>query len=239
MLKLSLLNKDLRTTPEKILDRVNKIHNEKKENDLLTKPMKINKSYDNILSKTGLGNTMRGSREVINHQNSLKESSMGIKIPIKQIILEFTADHIRDNAGKYAAGTMLGLGAAAGYLAGDPEHGAGLIGDNSPATKVASNFSNLGNNQSDFQKDLAQHSSTTTTNYHNQDKGLIGNLWGGLKQGAHNLQAENKFNDLTDAQRDYEEIKNNEGSLLTGGQKAALGAGALGTGFLATKMRRR
>lgn len=182
---------------------------------------------------------MRGSNEVINHQNnSLKESTMGISIPIKQIILEFTADHIRDNAGKYAAGTMLGLGAAAGYLAGDPEHGAGLMGENSPVNKVANNFSNM-QHQSDFQKDLAQNSSTTSTNFHNQDKGVIGNLWGGVKQGAQNLQAENKFNDLTDAQKEYEDIKNNDGALLTGGQKAALGAGALGAGFLATKMRRR
>ena len=93
--------------------------------------------------------------------------------------------------------------------------------------------------QSDFQKDLAQNSSTTSTNFHNQDKGVIGNLWGGVKQGAQNLQAENKFNDLTDAQKEYEDIKNNDGALLTGGQKAALGAGALGAGFLATKMRRR
>lgn len=239
MLQLSLLNKDLRTMPEKILDKVNKIHNERKETNLQNEPIKLNKSYDNILSKTGLGNTMRGTNEVINHQNnSLKESTMGITIPIKQIILEFTADHIRDNAGKYAAGTMLGLGAAAGYLAGDPEHGAGLVGDHSPVAKVANNFSNM-QHPSDFQKDLAQNSSTTTTNYHNQDKGIIGNLWGGVKQGVSNLQAENKFNDLTNAQQEYENIKNNEGSLLTGGQKAALGAGALGAGFLATKMRRR
>ncbi len=239
MLRLSLLNKDLKTMPEKIMDKVNKLNNEKKENDLQDKPLKLNKSYDNILSKSGLGNTMRGSNEVINHQNnSLKESTMGISIPIKQIILEFTADHIRDNAGKYAAGTMLGLGTAAGYLAGDPEHGAGLMGENSPVNKVANNFSNM-QHQSDFQKDLAQNSSTTSTNFHNQDKGVIGNLWGGVKQGAQNLQAENKFNDLTDAQKEYEDIKNNDGALLTSGQKAALGAGALGAGFLATKMRRR
>ena len=55
MLRLSLLNKDLKTMPEKIMDKVNKLNNEKKENDLQDKPLKLNKSYDNILSKSGLG----------------------------------------------------------------------------------------------------------------------------------------------------------------------------------------
>lgn len=239
MIKISLLGKDLRTTPEKIMDKVNKIYREKKELNQDDTNIKVNKSYDNVLSKTGLGNTLRGTEEVINHQNkSLKESTMGtIKLPIKQMILEFTADHIRDNAGKYAAGTMLGLGAAAGYLAGDPEHGANLMGEHSPIDKVVNNVA--GNHQSDFQKDLAQNVSTTNTDYHNQNKGILGNLWGGVKQGAENLKSENKFNDLTDAQREYEDIKNNDGSFLTGGQKAMLGAGVLGTGYAASKMRRR
>lgn len=233
MLRLSLLNKDLQTIPEKIMAKVNKLYNERKENDLRNKPLKLNKSYDNILSKTGLGNTMRGSQEVINHQNnSLKESTMGITIPIKQIILEFTADHIRDNAGKYAAGTMLGLGAAAGYLAGDPEHGAGLMGENSPVNKVANNFSNM-QHQSDFQKDLSKNISSTNTEFHNQNRGIIGNITHGLGIGVDNIKHENKFQDLADKQDEYNNTLNSEGSLLTSGQKAMLGIG--GAGLLAAK----
>lgn len=53
------------------------------------------------------------------------------------------------------------------------------------------------------------------------------------------MRAENKFNDLAQAQEEYNNIKNNEGSLLTGGQMAALGAGALGTTALAAKLKRR
>ena len=115
MLRISLLNKDLRTMPEKIMDKVNKLRNEKKENDLQNEPLKLNKSYDNILSKTGLGNTMRGSQEVINRQNnSLKESTMGQTIPIKQIILQ-EFDFVRNNP----VASTLGAAALGGAIVHD------------------------------------------------------------------------------------------------------------------------
>lgn len=238
MTKLSLLNKDTSSA----IDKIKKIISEKKENtesSKKTEDIKFNHSYDNDLSKTGLGNTLRGTREVLKNQNpliknTLKENTM--IIPIKQIILEFTADHIRDNAGKYAAGSMLGLGAAAGYLAGDPEHGAGFLNQ---SDKDSGGFLTKPDTRSDFQKDLGHATQTTTTQYHNQDKGLIGNAVDAVKGFAGNMRAENKFNDLTQAQEEYNNIKNNEGSLLTGGQMAALGGGVLGAGLLASRIKRR
>lgn len=242
MTKLSLLNKDTSST----IDKIKKIISEKKEkvslgNESSKKPedIKFNHSYDNDLSKTGLGNTLRGTREVLKNQNpliknTLKENTM--IIPIKQIILEFTTDHIRDNAGKYAAGSMLGLGAAAGYLAGDPEHGSGFLNQND---KDSGGFLTKPDTRSDFQKDLGHAAQTTTTQYHNQDKGLIGNAVDAVKGFAGNIRAENKFNDLTQAQEEYNNIKNNEGSLLTAGQMAGLGATVGGAGLLASRLKRR
>ena len=238
MTKLSLLNKDTSSA----IDKIKKIISEKKENtesSKKTEDIKFNHSYDNDLSKTGLGNTLRGTREVLKNQNpliknTLKENTM--IIPIKQIILEFTADHIRDNAGKYAAGSMLGLGAAAGYLAGNPEHGAGFLNQND---NESGGFLAKPDTRSDFQKDLGHAVQTTTTQYHNQDKGLIGNAVDAVKGFAGNMRAENKFNDLAQAQEEYNNIKNNEGSLLTGGQMAALGGGVLGAGLLASRIKRR
>ena len=238
MTKLSLLNKD--TTS--VIDKIKKIISEKKESTESSKKIediKFNHSYDNDLSKTGLGNTLRGTKEVLKNQNpliknTLKENTM--IIPIKQIILEFTADHIRDNAGKYAAGSMLGLGAAAGYLAGNPEHGAGFLNQND---NESGGFLAKPDTRSDFQKDLGHAVQTTTTQYHNQDKGLIGNAVDAVKGFAGNMRAENKFNDLAQAQEEYNNIKNNEGSLLTGGQMAALGGGVLGAGLLASSIKRR
>ena len=252
-MKFSLLNRDLRSRLEKIKD----YHDQKvsqKLNDKLNhsknNKIKFNHSYDNTLSKVGLGNTMRGTNEVlknllnvskqnINNMNHIKENTMSIQSPIKQIILEFTADHIRDNAGKYAAGTMLGLGAAAGYLAGDPEHG---MGHNNEETSYRSGVSQnplSHDTRSDFQKDLGNASTTKSIEYHNDNKGLLGNLSNSVNHFTNNMRAENKFNDMAQAQEDYNNLKNSNGELLTAGQKLGLGAAGLGAAAVAAKLRRR
>ena len=237
MTKLSLLNKDTST----VIDKIKKVIAEKKENTSLgnesskkSEDIKFNHSYNNDLSKTGLGNTMRGTNEVINNQNKIfKENSMGKIIPIKQIILEFTADHMREHAGKYAAGTMLGLGTAAGYMAN------GGLDDGGNSEGFFGKMKSPIDTRSDFQKDLGNASVTKHESYHNQDKGILGNAADAVKQFTGNLRAENKFNDMAQAQEDYNKIKDSEGSLLNGGQMAGLGATALGAGIMATKLKRR
>ena len=241
-MKFSLLDKDLRSRIQKFKDLYDSKLEAKNEPNKKNKPeIKFNHSYDNDLSKTGLGNTLRGTNEVIKNQNKIiKENTMSIQIPIKQIILEFTADHIRDNAGKYAAGTMLGLGAAAGYLAGDPEHGANLLNhSNNDSTNYESKSILHPDNRSDFQKDLAGASQTKTIDYHNDNKGLLGNLSNSTNHFLHNLKSENKFNAMADAQEKYDNLKNSEGELLTAGQMAGLGAAGVAGLGLAAKLRKR
>ena len=237
-MKYSLLKNDTKSRVQKLKEKYDILSINKKSEENTKKRTGSNIRDD--ISKIGLSNTLMGTTQVLNNQNKsiLKENTMSkIVLPIKSIILEFTADHIRDNAGKYAAGTMLGLGATAGYLAGDPEHGGGLLNhdnhsnDNTPVSGK--------DTRSDFQKDLAGASSTTNTTYHNQDRGLIGNLSNAASKFSQDIRSENKFNDLTQAQKDYNDIKNNEGSLLSGGQIAGLGAGVLGAGALAAKLKRK
>ena len=233
-LSIKLMHPDKLTTN---IEKLKKFIDEKASNESQKKkPIKENRDHKSELSKAGLKNTHDGIRSSINYtKNTLKESTM--IIPIKQIILEFTADHIRDNAGKYAAGTMLGLGAAAGYLAGDPDHGSHLM-DNHESNGHSQYPAGTTNpvhydTRSDFQKDLAKNVQSTNTEYHNQNRGIIGNLTHGLGMGVDNLRHENKFNDLTDKQNDYNESLNSEGNLLTSGQK--WGAGLAGAGYLAAK----
>lgn len=175
-----------------------------------------------------MGNTNAGIKEVNNYQQNflknqikksqIRENDMSIQIPIKQIILEFTADHIRDNAGKYAAGTMLGLGGVAGYLAGDPEHGQNLmgsIGNHSTAPEGHPNIS--GNN------DHTEIRMANGANHHaNYATGEGAGLGDHLKNWANDRGNVNYHNNVMDA-------VNDEHSFLTGGEKAgAIGLGAAG-----------
>lgn len=257
-MKVSLLRRDLRKNTEKIKDNVDELYqlndSSPNQNTLRTQTNR------NDLSKSGFSNTLMGSKAVLNpktnffkdqsnkSQNNnqitknkqIKEHTM--VIPIKSIILEFTADHIRDNAGKYAAGTMLGLGAAAGYLAGDPEHGSSLLNhDNSGDNNHQNTNINHKDTRSDFQKDLAGASQTKTIEAHNQNRGIMGNAQNSLHHFTNNLRAENKFNDLADAQDEYNNIKNSNGRLLSYGQMAGLGGvGLAGVGAMGlSKFKRR
>lgn len=252
--RLSLLTRDLRSKHDKLIDNFNsKIRDKNLELNNLNKSnkpeVKFNHSYDSDLSKTGLSNTLRGTNEVLSNQlrtNSKNSNQKIIKenimvIPIKQILLEFTADHIRDNAGKYSAGTMLGAGLGLGYLATDPEHGANLFGghDNEPTNNHSAAHPAAHDNRSDFQKDLSKNVSSTNTEYHNQNRGIVGNIAHGLGMGMDNLKQENKFQDIADKQNEYNEALNNEGNLLTAGQKLGIGATGIGALGLATKFKRR
>lgn len=125
--KLSLLRRDTRTRIKKITDN---LFDEKNIDPTNKDPkqIKLNKDPKHLLNKIGIGNTFQGTREVFNYQKNvfqknkqLKESTMSISIPIKDIILEFTADQFRDNANKASAATWLGAGALGGYVAGGGE----------------------------------------------------------------------------------------------------------------------
>lgn len=248
-MKVSLLKKDLRRNIEKIKDNVHDLYNKNTSTASINNNLRTHTNR-NELSKAGLSNTLMGSKAVLNpktnffrdqsnknqkNTNQLKENTM--VIPIKQIILEFTADHIRDNAGKYAAGTMLGLGAAAGYLAGDPEHGSGLL--NHTTDNSSGHNYNYPDHRTDFQKDLNNAAVTKTAEFHNENKGILGNISNSMNHFKDNLKAENKYNDLSDAQEEYNNIKNSDGRLLTYGQMAGLGGAGLGAIGLAAKFKRR
>lgn len=124
--KISLLKRDTRTRIKKISDTIfNDSNNlESKQN----KPIKFNHDPKKLINQMGIGNIFQGTRDSLNYQKNiyqknkqLKEQTMSIKIPIKQIILEFTADQFRDNANKASAATWLGLGGVGGYLAAGGE----------------------------------------------------------------------------------------------------------------------
>jgi len=245
--------KDTRTQLEKRIDKFNRGTEITKDSNNFNNASKdpklknVGKDPNSILRQAGLSDSFAGIRASNNYTNKkiIGESSMqnlqnirklqnSNTIPIKKIILEFTADHFREHAGKYSVGTMLGAGAGLGYLAANPD---ALDGDsvgndhNGQPTKV----SGSNDTRSDFQKDLAKNVSSTNTFQHNQNKGLFGNLAQGLGTGLDNVKAENKFNNMTDAQREYEDLKNSDGDILTTGQKimgVALGAGALGAAAL-------
>ena len=234
----NLLNRDTRTFTQKFKDKMDHLKSEKEkdkfnEDKSVDKSTSTNSNIRDDLSKVGLSNTLMGTKQVINNQNKiLKENSMGKIIPIKQIILEFTADHMREHAGKYSAGTMLGLGALAGHLASGGDTG-GLV------DKVNTSVGNSIDNRSDFQKDLGDASETKHTSYHNRNKGIIDNGIDAIKHFTGNLRAENKFNDMAQAQEEYNNIKNSDGSLLTAGQMAGIGATVGGAGLLASRLKRR
>lgn len=225
-MKLSILKNDTRRNVEKIKDYYNDLKNQK-DNTLNKKSnfeLKSNGGYNTLLSKIGMSNTNAGTKEVNNYQqnflknqvkNTLKENTMSIQIPIKQIILEFTADHIRDNAGKYAAGTMLGLGAAAGYLAGDPSHGENLL--NHGDTHINQpEHSNAGAGSTTIK---LQNSGTHNVNYATGEGASLGDH---LKNWGNDRANVNYHNNVMNA-------VNEDPSFLTGGEKAAVvGAGALG-----------
>lgn len=221
MKNLSLLNKDTDSTIKKI----KKIIEEKKlEDSKKDDSIKFNKSYDTLGSQLGITNTMRGTNEVLNHQNKfqIKENSMSHIIPIKQIILEFTADHIRDNAGKYAAGTMLGLGATAGYLAGDPEHGSNLLNQVSSHTPTNVSNDHVGTHINDDTTTIKM--ANGTDRHSNFATGQGTGLGDHLKNWASDRGNVNYHNNVMDA-------VNDDPSFLSGGEKAGLiGAGVLGVG---------
>lgn len=238
--------KDTRTQLEKRIDKFQQkyISKDDAKNTKGTKDSKlinVGKDPNSLLRQAGLSDSFAGVRASNNYTNkkiigennmsNLQNVQNSNKIPIKKIILEFTADHFREHAGKYSVGTMLGAGAGLGYLAANPD---AFDGDNNPISKVTgSNASN--DTRSDFQKDLANNVSSTNTVHHNQNKGLFGNIAHGLGTGLDNVKAENKFNNLTDAQREYENLKNSEGDILSTGQTIGAGVGALGAGALALK----
>ena len=228
----NLLKMDTKTFTQKLKERYENLKQEKEEskNTTLETPKTSVSGNSNIrdeLSKVGLSNTLMGTKQVINNQNKiLKENTMGKIIPIKQIILEFTADHIREHAGKYAAGTMLGLGAAAGYLAGDPEHGSDLLGKTS---------SHIGSGHVSPNEDTTtiklQNGTSHNVNYKTGEGASLTDHLGKWVEDRGNT---NYHHNVMDA-------VNSDPSFLTTGEKiggaAALGATALGAGLMAHKRR--
>ena len=230
MEKLSILKRDTRPMVQKIIDNLNNNSGDqsKQKNPKLNKQSNIR----DVSSKVGITNTLMGTKQVLDHQNKiLKENTMAnqIVIPIKDIILEFTADHIRDNAGKYAAGTMLGLGAAAGYLAGDPSHGEHLLGNHSgnETHNVPTNHNNDNVNGATTIK--LQNGGTHTVNY---KTGEGAGLMDHLKQFGEDRANTNYHHNVMDA-------VNSDPSFLTTNEKLAGGFGLAGAGALGLAMKAR
>ena len=237
MVKISILKKDTRPMVQKIFDNLNNQldsksnSSNKSEKSNNQKQIKQSNIRDDI-SKVGLTNSLMGTTQVLNNQNNiLKENTMSnqIVIPIKSIILEFTADHIRDNAGKYAAGTMLGLGAAAGYLAGDPSHGEHLLGSHSgnETHNVPTNHNDNVNGATTIK---LQNGSTHTVNY---KTGEGAGLMDHLKQFGEDRANTNYHHNVMDA-------VNSDPSFFTTNEKLGMGAAGLGIAGLgaASTMRR-
>lgn len=225
----NLLLRDTKTTPEKMLNKIKYLQDEKDSRNE-SKNLQSNSNIRDDISKVGLSNTLMGTKQVINNQNKsiLKENAMSkIVVPIKQIILEFTADHIRDNAGKYAAGTMLGLGAAAGYLAGDPSHGEHLFGGHG--------FGGEDNNHSNPVNSHSNDEMTTIKLQNGADHHVNYKTGEGASALDHAKQfMQDRAN--TNYHHNVMDAVNSDPSFLTTGEKiagaGALGAGALGAGFL-------
>lgn len=187
-----------------------------------------------LMLDNGMTNINTGTREVFRHdmkqykKNPLinEGTTMSITIPIKQMIIqEGLTEHIQNNASKYAGGALLGAGALAGkYLAdGNLDFDLGQGNSDTSGQHVFSKPQQ--DTRSDFQKDLGNLSSTERVDYHNQDKGIIGNVTGAINHLTDNVRAENKFNNVAGLQKDYEEAKAAPGELLSTGQM--VGGGAL------------
>lgn len=183
----------------------------------------------------GMVNINTGTREVFRHdmkqykKNPLinEGTTMStITIPIKQLILEEgLTEHIQNNASKYAGGALLGAGALAGKFLADGNLDLNLNHDSGDTSGQHVFSKPQQDTRSDFQKDLGNLSSTERVDYHNQDKGIIGNISGAINNLTDNVRAENKFNNVAGLQKDYEEAKNAPGELLSTGQM--IGGGAL------------
>lgn len=217
---------------KKLSDTTTNTSLKRSSNGQITNNVKTNRKPLNL--DNGMTNINTGTREVFRHdikqykRNPLinEGTTMSITIPIKQLILEEgLTEHIQNNASKYAGGALLGAGALAGkYLAdGNLDFGMDHATGDTSGQHVFSKAPV--DTRSDFQKDLGNLSSTERVDYHNQDKGIIGNVSGAINNLTDNLRAENKFNNIAGLQKDYEEAKNAPGELMSTGQM--VGGGAL------------
>lgn len=201
-----------------------------------------NVSIRSDLSKAGLANVFMGHKQSginknPNLENNLMESEMKGKLilPIKAMIIEEgLTNFIQNNASKISGGLLLGTGAAAAHAAHGGDFGFGGGGDNPPPNTPGSD---KWNNMSDYEKDVAKNSISTDVHDATKPRGFVGNITHSLGTGLDNIKSENKIQDMKDAHEQYLATRDGEGRLLSNGQVLGLGAGVLGTGALAAKLK--